>query len=199
MKLRVYELDGIHRGSFLTLDQVFNAPHWRGEPHRDFDDYLCALCRRESQLSDCSWYRVTLSRYPDITGTRECDDQVDYRSEARRLTPAEAARWLKRHDHPIPPDLRALLKQSGLDSQDESCEQAELKPLSPAKQELWGFLEFRTATAKEMASKFLGHPRHASAMRKRIESIRKTRRLIAFHKSLGCYYRPDAPPPEWSA
>ena len=69
--------------------------------------------------------------------------------------------------------------------------------LPPAQQKVWDLLEGRVLLGKQIAHELCGRHDAEDAIRKRIASIRKNGRKIENRPGLG-YYRPDAPPTEWT-
>ena len=180
MKIRVFDTDGIFRGGLLTTDDIgLDNRKWPGTPRPDHAETLIDLSSDKTGY----WFLLRISHTPDISGSKECDDEFDANSYALRYSPEEASHWLKENGYDPPPDL---VEQANLT--------ASIKPLPERQEEVWNWLNGRILSAKEIATDVYGDYTKEDAVRKVISAIRGAGREIP-HVSRG-YYRPDEPPPD---
>jgi biotin operon repressor len=194
MKIRVYRSDGVSKGG-LFKTSAFNDGNcrvWYGPPHPHYLEQLIDISGHGNPSTEYSWFILQFSRDPDITKGSEEEDDFDGASQAIRVTPVEAARWFDRGVYSAPTDLLELARGYDPSSFDWRSEQ-EYEPLSEALQEVWGLLEHRSITGKQIAIELLHDPSQEDSIRKRISDIRKTGRTIDNRRGEG-YFRPDAPP-----
>ncbi len=71
------------------------------------------------------------------------------------------------------------------------------KALTDARRQVWDLLRNRVMAAKEISVKVFGNGLKEEAIRKRIAAIRQAGWRIQWMPGLG-YYRPDAPPPDFT-
>ena len=190
MKIRVFDTDGIFRGGQLTTDGIgLDNRKWPGTPRPNHAETLIDLSSDKTGY----WFLLRISHTPDISGSKECDDEFDANSYALRYSPEEASHWLKENGYDPPPDL---VEQANLTEVPDGGGHATapIKPLSERQEEVWSRLNCRILSAKEIATDVYGDYTKEDAVRKVISAIRGAGREI-LHVSRG-YYRPDAPPPD---
>jgi len=191
MKIRVLYSDGEFRGGLYDTDYVSVSRNWRGRPHEHYTEYMVANCAMDEPCDDDSWLLVRMSRHPQITGSRACDDEFDHESYALRVTPMEVVRWFQEEGRDLPPELRSRADLlAPLSGNDGSAQDSEMPKLTPAQQQIWDLLENGAAHSKTLAMEVFRDPRKANTIRQRIVAIRRTGRAIEHDKERG-YFRPD--------
>jgi hypothetical protein len=173
------------RGCGDTIES-FEDRTWRGKPRE----------RHSESLYRWKWSDGALTYFVLIQFGREFTDD-DYGQE---ISNQDAAKWLMEECYELPDDLKghAQVQINANLPVGERVPGILLAPLTDALQETWDKLEYRFATAKELAKEILDDALRGSVIRKRIEAIRKTGRGIGHLGNLG-YFRPDAPPPGFQA
>ncbi len=197
MKMRVCYSDGIFRGGLFNLEVYtrLNSRIWDGPPHPDNDEHLLDISGAEDEIYEGCFFRVLVSRHPELTGSKECDDLFDHNSRAIRLKAREAACWLRRCDHTVPQDLEALLHEQDESQSPDEITPAARSPLTPRQREVWNLLDHKAKTDEELAQNLYGDRTKSSAARKLIQGMRERGYEISRASRHG-YFRLDAPPDE---
>lgn len=189
MKIRVFDTDGVFRGGLLKLHMIgLKDRKWAGVPHADYEETLID----NSADQTGSWFLLRMSHTPDISGSKECDDEFDANSHALSYSLEEAARWLKENGYDSPPDLAKQVNST--EGGDGNGQVTTLSTPLPARQAMvWNLLAGRSLLAKEIAREAYNDYTKESAVRQVIRAIRHTGRKIVNRKLQG-YFRPDSPP-----
>ena len=189
MKIHAYDSEGnILQGLLNTNCIGPNYRKWRGSSLPHHDEFLVDYSPDQTG----SWFLIRWSHTPEISGSKECDDEFDDNSNALRRSPEQAVRWLRDNGHEPPSDLVEQAKPAG-DGDSNGQATASSKPLSPQQAEVWNLLEGNILSGKEIAIKLHNDYTKGGAVRQLIMAIRSTGREITTVPAQG-YFRPDSPP-----
>src|SRR5262245_23590893 len=95
MKIRVYDSDGVFRGGLLRTESLQTCRTWNGPPHPHYVEIMSDISGHGEPSYEGSWFLLQMSKTPQISGSRACDDEFDSDSHAIRVTSREAVRWFK--------------------------------------------------------------------------------------------------------
>ena len=200
MKIRVYNSDGVFRGGLFKTERVSGCRCWHGPPHPHHQEIMVDISGHGEPSREGSWFILRISKTPEIVESADGRAEFDGDSQAICVTSIEAKRWFKNSIYETPPDLLELARAfEARGVEDDSDEPAEAhEPLTEIPKQIWDLLNGAAVPGKELAMRCYGDPRKASAIRKHIETIRKTGRTVDTRRGFG-YFRPDSPPSELAA
>lgn len=160
--------------------ETFGDRSWPGKPRAQHFETLYRW-----KLSEGYLYFVLIHFGHEFT-----DD--DY---ARELSLAGAISWLRAEKYELPDCLNG--EASNVDVEAPTSGSDSPGPLTTARQEVWDLLKHEALLGKEIAARVCGSAVSEDSIRKRISAIRAAGRVIESRPGIG-YYRPDAPPPDWT-
>ncbi len=201
-KIRVLYEDGEFRGGLLDLDSHNwrTCRTWPGRPRRGCSESMMDTSTFKRSIYEGCWMLIRMAEEPDIQcAAPDGTDGVDVAAHALQVSERSALAWFRDQGITAPEDLVEWVRQRSPELEAEPSEgTADAgEPLTTAQLEVWGLLKGRAMTAKELSAELPGAPGE-DAVRKRVESIKRTGRDVASRPGRG-YYRPDAPPDDLAA
>ncbi|HLP83775.1 MAG TPA: hypothetical protein VK157_05450 [Phycisphaerales bacterium] len=176
MRVRVFDSDGVFRGGLLPVStyDALRFRRWHAPPHPHFDEFLLDIAGIDEPCYDSSWFRVYMSKHPDIEGVGS--DKFDSNSFANRFSLGEARDWLMRYGYAIPADLRELCSTT-VTAHGSLAAESPLDPWAPYLPARWFKDQFGIPQERLRAAHRAGHLRAEKQSKRYLYSVRDAARL----------------------